>query len=60
MHKTLKYLVFIATCGLLAGYTSVGSVSNIRGSSPAVAADDKGSPIFVTKIPPGYRDWRVV
>src|ERR1700677_5050561 len=23
-------------------------------------ADDSGAPIFVTKIPPGYRDWRLV
>jgi hypothetical protein len=23
-------------------------------------ADDKASPIFVTEIPPGYRDWKVV
>src|SRR5271163_4494431 len=23
-------------------------------------ADDSGSPIFVTKIPPGYRDWRLI
>ena len=61
MHKTLKYLVFIAVFGLLAGYTTAQSVSEIRGSSPAVAlADDKGSPIFVTKIPPGYRDWKLI
>jgi hypothetical protein len=23
-------------------------------------ADDSGAPIFVTKIPPGYRDWRLI
>jgi Cytochrome P460 len=23
-------------------------------------ADDKAAPIFVTKIPPGYRDWRLI
>jgi hypothetical protein len=23
-------------------------------------ADDSGTPIFVTKIPPGYRDWRLI
>src|SRR5271163_4010145 len=28
---------------------------------PAVLhADDSGAPIFVTKIPPGYRDWRFI
>ena len=61
MHNSLKYLVFIAACSLLAGYTSVGGVSDTRGSSPAVAlADDNGSPIFVKEIPSGYRDWKVV
>ena len=61
MHSTLKYLGFIAVCGLLAGYTTAQSVNGIRGSSPAVALpDDKGSPIFVTKIPPGYRDWKLI
>src|ERR1700722_12812829 len=23
-------------------------------------ADDSAAPIFVTKIPPGYRDWRLI
>jgi hypothetical protein len=26
----------------------------------ALHADDSAAPIFVTKIPPGYRDWRLV
>ena len=26
----------------------------------ATAADQGGAPIFVTDIPPGYRDWRVI
>lgn len=60
MLNTLKTLVFIAVCGLLAGYT-VQSVSGIRGSSPAVVfADEQDSSIFVTKIPPGYREWRLI
>jgi hypothetical protein len=25
----------------------------------APAADQEGAPIFVTNIPPGYRDWRL-
>jgi hypothetical protein len=61
MPNRLKNLVFITACGLLAGYTTLASVNGIRGSSPAVAhADDKGSPIFVTKIPRGYRDWKLI
>jgi hypothetical protein len=61
MHTTLKYLVFIAACGLVAGFTTVQSVSDIRGASAAaMLADDKSSPNFVTKIPPGYRDWKLI
>ena len=26
----------------------------------SLRADDSASPIFVTKIPPGYRDWRLI
>ena len=26
----------------------------------SVRADDSAAPIFVTKIPPGYRDWRLI
>jgi hypothetical protein len=30
-------------------------------TSPAsLHADDSAAPIFVTKIPPGYRDWRLI
>lgn len=61
MHNTLKYVIALAACVLLAGYTTVQSVSDIRGSSQSVVrADDKGSPLFVTKIPPGYRDWKLI
>src|SRR5271166_3485942 len=27
---------------------------------PSLRADDSAAPIFVTKIPPGYRDWRFI
>src|SRR5271165_6347957 len=27
---------------------------------PSLHADDSAAPIFVTKIPPGYRDWRLI
>jgi hypothetical protein len=61
MHNTLKYVIAMAACGLFAVYTTVQSVSNIRGPFQSVAlADDKGSPVFVTQIPPGYRDWRLI
>ena len=29
-------------------------------ASVALHADDSGAPIFVTKIPPGYRDWKLI
>ena len=61
MHNTIKYLVFIAACGLLAGYTAVQSVSDIPGSSPATGhTDQEATPVFVTKIPSGYRDWKLI
>jgi Cytochrome P460 len=27
---------------------------------PSLNADESAAPIFVTKIPPGYRDWRLI
>ena len=61
MRKTLKYLIFMAACGLLAGSTTGQRASGIHGSSAAVAHDDdKSSPILVTKIPSGYRDWKLI
>jgi hypothetical protein len=61
MRNTLKYITVMAACALFAGYTAAQSVSDIRGSSRSVAlVNDKGSPIFVTEIPPGYRDWRFI
>jgi Cytochrome P460 len=61
MHNTLKYVIAIAACALFAGYTTVQSVSDIRVPSQSIAlAPDKGSPIFVTEIPAGYRDWRLI
>jgi hypothetical protein len=61
MHNTLKYVIALTVCALFAGYTTVQSASNIRSSSPNVTlASDKSSPIFVTQIPPGYRDWKLI
>jgi hypothetical protein len=29
-------------------------------AAPSLNADESAAPIFVTKIPPGYRDWRLI
>jgi Cytochrome P460 len=56
MHTLLKYLVATAACTLVATGASAQS-----GSSPSVAmVDDKASPIFGVKIPPGYRRWELI
>jgi len=61
MRNTLKYVIAMAACMLFAGYTAVQGMGDVPGSSQPVAlTDDNGSPIFVTEIPPGYRDWRFV
>lgn len=61
MRNTLKYLITMAACALFAGYTTVQSVSDIRGPSKSVAlTNDEGTPIFLTEIPAGYREWRFI
>jgi Cytochrome P460 len=45
-------------CLLLAGATLAGIIAFTAGSSQA--APDEAPPLFVTKIPPGYRDWRLI
>ena len=37
----------------------LASVIALTASAP-LYADDSASPIFVTKIPPGYRDWKLI
>src|SRR5580693_8388943 len=41
---------------------TVGILAGIKGfTAPAsLHADDSAAPIFVTTIPPGYRDWRLI
>jgi hypothetical protein len=41
---------------LVAIATLVGMIAFM--APPFLHADDSAAPIFVTKIPPGYRDWR--
>jgi Cytochrome P460 len=38
------------------------SVAGVLASTPLTSghADDAVTPVFVTKIPPGYRDWRLI
>jgi cytochrome P460 len=53
-NPALKRFVFL----LIAGAALAGAIA-LR--APVFGyADDGGSPVFVTKIPPGYRDWRLV
>jgi hypothetical protein len=46
---TLLLVAVVILAGII-GFTQRASVH----------ADDSGAPIFVTKIPPGYRDWRFI
>ncbi len=50
MKRNTYLLVAIAALAGVAGITVPASVH----------ADEAGAPIFVTKIPPGYRDWRLI
>jgi hypothetical protein len=45
-------------CLMLAAAIAAGVIASMR--LTAGRADEKASPIFVTKIPPGYRDWRLI
>ncbi len=50
MERITFLLVAFAT---LAGVVAFTSTASRR-------ADEQAAPIFVTKIPPGYRDWRLI
>jgi len=50
MKKIAMLLVAVATLAGIIAFTA----------PPSLHADDSAAPIFVTKIPPGYRDWRLV
>jgi len=49
----MKRVVFL----LAAAVTFAGVVAFTALTS---RADDAGAPVFVTKIPPGYRDWKLI
>ena len=46
-----------STCLVVALATMAGVVAF---TAPASQHDEKKSPVFVTKIPPKYRDWRLI
>lgn len=45
---------------LAAGVAFVGVVAHRPTTSGDTGADTTAAPIFLTKIPPGYRDWRLI
>ena len=50
----MKQITFLLIAvAALAGVVAIAVPASLR-------ADESGAPIFVTKIPPGYRDWKVV
>jgi Cytochrome P460 len=44
---------------LLASVVIMAGIVTFTAPAP-LHADDSAAPIFVTKIPPGYRDWRLI
>jgi Cytochrome P460 len=50
MKRIALLLTVIATFGVLVGLMAPA----------ATHADESATPIFVTKIPPGYRDWKLI
>ena len=50
----MRRIVFV----LVAGVVLAGVVASMAPASGQ--ADGEAAPIFVTEIPPGYRDWRLI
>jgi hypothetical protein len=50
MKRITFLLIAVATLAGVVAFTAFASRH----------ADQEGTPIFVTKIPPGYRDWKLV
>jgi hypothetical protein len=48
-----RVTLLLVTVGVLAGIAAFKAPASLY-------ADDYGAPIFVTKIPPGYRDWKLI
>src|SRR5262245_11434019 len=51
----MKRIAFLLVAGAILARAAVSTGTTSRHSTAQEAA-----PIFVTKIPPGYRDWKVV
>ena len=51
MKRIACFLISVATVGSVVAFTT---------TAPRHAAAQEAAPIFVKKIPPGYRDWKVV
>ena len=39
---------------------ALAAIAGVAAISISLRADEAGAPVFVTKIPPGYRDWRLI
>jgi hypothetical protein len=50
----MRWMVFV----LVGGVALAGVVASMAPASGQ--AGQEAAPIFVTEIPPGYRDWRVI
>jgi len=49
----MKGVTFLIAATTLAGVVAVTVPASLH-------ADEKATPIFVTQIPPGYRDWKLI
>jgi hypothetical protein len=52
--RRMKQILVLVTAAAAAVSIGGDAVSSARG------ADDEGAPIFGIKLPPGYRDWRLI
>jgi len=52
--RCMKQIPLLTTAAVVALSVGVGLAFSARG------ADDESAPIFGIKLPPGYRDWRVI
>lgn len=58
MKNKLKYLIAITVLALIAWFALGPRAGDIRGQS--IATQEAAAPIYGIKIPPGYRDWRMI
>lgn len=49
----MKAIVFLTAIATLAGVIAFTAPASLR-------ADDQRNPVFLTQIPPGYRDWKLI